>query len=78
MSPGRAAAVLAQVEAGPAHDWAAELFAEGQGEVGARVVRLLAQKRRAEAVALLRPLAAADARAAAEWRSLWEPAGGAA
>jgi hypothetical protein len=76
MKPGRAAAVLAQIEAGPGHDWAAECLCEGQGEVGARVVRLLVQKHRAEAVALLRPLAAADARAAAEWRSLWEPAAG--
>ncbi len=58
MTSGRAAAVLAQVEAGPGHDWAAECLCEGQGEAGARVVRLLAQGRRAEAVTLLRAVMA--------------------
>ena len=60
MTPGRAAAVLAQIEAGPAHDWAAECLSDGQGEVGERVVRLLTQGRRAEAVALLRAVMAPE------------------
>lgn len=61
MTPSRARAVLAQVEAGPAHNWAAECLAEDQGEVGARVVRLLAQgeARRGEVIALLRAVIAA-------------------
>jgi len=53
MSPQRAAAVLAQVQAGPAHNWAAECLADGTGGLGIAVMRLLEQGRRAETVALL-------------------------
>ena len=66
MTPARARAVLAQVEAGPAHNWAAECLSEGQGEVGDRVVRLLTQgeARRGEVIALLRGVIAMEDAAA--------------